>query len=97
MQRKPVKLDVSENIRLMEFAASQDISIDVFGHKFPNIGVVEAEHSLGLAYQDGVGVLRDVQKAFDYYTRGIKHGYGASANNIGFMYNAGCAKGSRLL
>lgn len=59
---KGVNLDVAEGIRLKKLAASQDISIDMFGMKMPNIGVVEAEHSLGLSYQEGVGVSQDYKK-----------------------------------
>lgn len=59
---KGVKLDVAESIRLMKLAASQDITVDMFGMKMPNIGVVEAEHSLGLAYDEGVGVPQDNRK-----------------------------------
>lgn len=59
---KGVTLNVAEAIRLMKLAASQDIYIDMFGMKMPNIGVSEAEHSLGLSYQEGVGVPQDYQQ-----------------------------------
>lgn len=86
---KGVKLNVAESIRLLERAASQDICMDVAGLKLPNIGVVEAEHGLGLSYQEGVGVPQDFQKALNWYTRAIKHGSGAAATNVGFMYDKG--------
>ncbi len=59
---KGVRIDVAESIRLMKLAAAQDICIDFFGVKAPNIGVVEAEHCLGLSYQQGVGVPQDFGK-----------------------------------
>lgn len=59
---KGVKLDVAEGIRLLRLAASQDISVEIRGMELPNIGVVEAEHSLGLSYQEGVGVPQNFQK-----------------------------------
>lgn len=59
---KGVKLDVAESIRLMKLAASQDISMNISGMKLPNIGVVEAEHSLGISYMEGVGVAQDFKK-----------------------------------
>ncbi|KAJ6626134.1 Secretory immunoglobulin A-binding protein EsiB, partial [Pseudolycoriella hygida] len=77
---KGVKLDVHESIRLFKLAASQDISVEVYGVKMPNIGVVEAEHSLGLSYHEG---------ALEWYHRAIKHGSGTSANNIGTIYESG--------
>lgn len=58
---KGVRINVAESIRLLKLAASQDISFDMFGRKMPNLGVVEAEHSLGLSYHDGVGVPQDFQ------------------------------------
>ncbi|KAG4066402.1 hypothetical protein HA402_007038 [Bradysia odoriphaga] len=86
---KGVKIDVAESVRLLKLAASQDICVDMFGIKMPNIGVKEAEHCLGLSYHDGIGVPQDFHKALEWYTRAIKHGSGVSANNIGFMYNNG--------
>lgn len=59
---KGVQMNVAESIRLLEVAASQDIYMDVKGVKMPNIGVMEAEHSLGLSYQDGIGVRKDYRK-----------------------------------
>lgn len=53
---KGVRINVPENIRLLKLAASQDIAVDTLGMKMPKIGVVEAEHSLGLASDDGDGV-----------------------------------------
>lgn len=59
---KGVNMNVAESLRLMELAASQDISINILGVTMPNIGVVEADHSLRLAYEEGVGVQMDFRK-----------------------------------
>lgn len=76
-------------IRLLELVASQDISTEVAGIKMPNIGVVEAEHSIGHSYHEGVGVQQDFGKTFDWFTQAIKDDIGVSANYIGTMYKSG--------
>lgn len=86
---KGVQKNVQESFRLLELAANQDIVIEMNGIKSPNIGVVQAEHMIGHRYHQGVGVGKDLQKAFEWYTRAIKHEGGMAANNIGIMYQIG--------
>ncbi|CAF4802743.1 unnamed protein product, partial [Rotaria socialis] len=57
-----VKKDMRMAIQLLEQAASQT---PIMSDKFPvpNVGVAEAEHSLGLHYETGVGVEMNYHKA----------------------------------
>lgn len=59
---KGVTMNVAESVRLMKLAASQEIYVSKFGMNVRNIGVIEAEHSLGLSYQIGVGVTKNLEK-----------------------------------
>lgn len=54
-----------------------------------NLGVAEAEHLLGIWYQEGIYVNRDYQIAVSYYERAIQHGFGISCNNLGSLYYDG--------
>lgn len=58
--------------------------------KVKNEGVSEAKHALGLAFYEGSGVPKNIQTAFDWWLRAFEEdGNGASANNIGIMYEEG--------
>ena len=45
-----------------------------------------AEGSLGLAYQFGFGVQRDIHKALDLLQSAANKGYGCAAHNLGTLY-----------
>ncbi|XP_037027921.1 uncharacterized protein LOC119068449 [Bradysia coprophila] len=81
-----ISQNLSAGIKNVMQAASQDISIDLMGTKILNVGVADAQHSFALLYMDGIGVKQDPRKAIAWYLKAIRHGSGASANNIGKMY-----------
>ncbi|CAF1228928.1 unnamed protein product [Adineta steineri] len=83
-----VKKDMQTTIRLLEQAAAQSHTISDKLH-IPNVGVAEAEHSLGLHYETGVGVEMNYKKAVEWYQRASDHGSATAANNLGLMYGAG--------
>ncbi|CAF1564193.1 unnamed protein product [Adineta ricciae] len=83
-----VKKDIQLSYKLLEQAAAQSPQHPVLPH-LPNVGVAEAEHSLGLRYADGVGVHKNLATAAYWYERGAKHGCANSANNLGVMYLEG--------
>jgi len=76
------KKDFKKAFELLEKAASQA----PIGNEIPKVGVVEAEHSLGLHYFEGIYVEKDYNMAVYWYERASQHGYGLSANNLGLMY-----------
>ncbi|CAF1449022.1 unnamed protein product [Adineta steineri] len=75
-------------IQLFEKAAAQSHTISDKS-PIPNVGVAEAEHSLGLCYETGVGVEINYKKAAEWYQRASDHGSAPAANNLGLMYGAG--------
>ena len=46
----------------------------------------EAEHSIGLGYEEGTFTEKNLQMAVNWYEKAISHGNGLSANNLGLMY-----------
>ena len=44
---------------------------------------------LGMAYENGRGVERDIEKALEHYRKAAESGYAAAENNLGRMYLAG--------
>ncbi|CAF1290431.1 unnamed protein product [Adineta steineri] len=83
-----VKKDMRTTIQLFEKAAAQSHTISDKS-PIPNVGVAEAEHSLGLCYETGVGVEINYKKAAEWYQRASDHGSAPAANNLGLMYGAG--------
>lgn len=54
-----------------------------------NDGDNEASLLLGFAYQDGIGVNEDYQKAFEYHSKAAAEGNAAAINALGLMYSHG--------
>jgi uncharacterized protein len=84
-----VKVDYKMAISLLKQAASQNPFRNIAGMDIPNVGVAEAEHSLGLAYDEGVYVDKNTRIAAEWYEKAVKHNYGNSANNLGMLYMHG--------
>ncbi|CAF1323790.1 unnamed protein product [Rotaria magnacalcarata] len=59
-----------------------------------NIGVAEAENSLGIMYRDGAGVDVDRTKATQYFQQAAEHGSPEGQNNFGIalLYGLGIKK-----
>jgi TPR repeat protein len=89
MKGQGVKIDYPTAIGLLKQAADQPEFVTICGQKIENIGVKEAEHSLGLAYQQGTFVEKDNSIAAIWYERAVKHQNGDSANNLGLLYVGG--------
>ncbi|CAF1935274.1 unnamed protein product [Rotaria magnacalcarata] len=83
-----VQIDMQTSIRLLEQAAAQNPTMSD-KCPIPNVGVAEAEHSLGLHYEMGVGVEMNYHKASQWYQRASDHGSSTAANNLGLMYEEG--------
>lgn len=80
-----VKKDHSFAVKLLEQAASQPAEHPTLPGR-PNIGVAEAEHSLGLRYYEGVVVSKNPSIAAMWYQRAVDHGSAEAANNLAIMY-----------
>ena len=97
-----VKKDHNRALELLEQAAGQSPEDPQFKGR-PNVGVAEAEHSLGLRYYEGISVQKNPGTAAYWFQRGVVHGCAASANNLGLMYLDGtgirqdCEKAEQLL
>ncbi len=68
-------LDNTEAVRSLRGAAEQ--------------GDAEAQHRLGVKYQNGQGVPRDYSKAIKWYRMAVEQGHSGTMNNIGVMYYQG--------
>ena len=51
--------------------------------------VVEAMFTLGMMYEQGIGVNRDEEKAFQYYLQSAEGGYEDAQYRIGSIYLEG--------
>ena len=49
-------------------------------------GFGEAAFNLGILYEDGLGVERDMARALGYYRRGAEHGSGKAQFRLGTLY-----------
>ncbi len=49
-------------------------------------GDAEAQNNLGVAYESGSGVLKDMKKAIKYYKLAADQGYGDAQYNLGVCY-----------
>lgn len=78
-----VRKDFSRALELLREAAKYD-AFDKFNR--PVVGVMEAEHSIGLGYEEGTFTEKNLQMAKHWYEKAILHGNGLSANNLGLMY-----------
>jgi len=74
---------------LLKEAANKPPTIKQFSREVPNVGVAEAEHSLGIAYQEGIYVSKSCVTAAIWYQRAIDHGNSFAANNLGLLYMYG--------
>ncbi len=85
MKGKGVKLDFKMAISLLKKAS--ELSPFRNGEmKIPNVGVAEALHALGLAYEEGAYVERNYPLAADYFEKAVKLNYANSANNLGILF-----------
>jgi TPR repeat protein len=83
-----VKKDHKMAFKLLQQAAAQP-SQHPKSKDLPNVGVAEAEHSLGLRYAEGVVVHKNLSIAAQWYQRATDHGSAESANNLALMYEYG--------
>ena len=84
-----VKIDYKLAISLLKRASSQNHMRNIPGMSILNVGVAEAEHSLGLVYNEGRYVDKDTRIAAQWYEKAVKHNYSNSANNLGILYMNG--------
>nr|XP_047130314.1 uncharacterized protein LOC124810111 [Hydra vulgaris] len=81
-----VKKDFEAALSLLNEAAKQEPTRKLMGFEIPNDGVKEAEHKLGLLYQEGTYVPKNILVASYWYQLAIEHGNPQSANNLGLFY-----------
>jgi len=56
---------------------------------YPAQGNSQAQHHLGYMYQFGIGTVKNLKKAFEYYEKAANQGYAHSQYNLGIMYEKG--------
>ena len=83
-----VKKDHQLAFKLLKQAAAQPAE-HPFMAGFPNLGVAEAEHALGLRYSEGIAVQKNYSTAASWYGRASDHGSAQAANNLALMYQNG--------
>jgi len=52
-------------------------------------GLADAQANLGWLYQAGLGVEKDIQKAYQWYTKAADQGQAVAQNNLGVLYEYG--------
>ncbi|RNA15295.1 Sel1 domain repeat-containing [Brachionus plicatilis] len=80
-------------ISLLKNAASQPAQKKFGMNDIPVVGVAESQHLLGIIYQQGIYVSKNMAQAIEYYQMAVNNGNGRSANNLGllFLYGDGVA------
>ncbi|XP_035708241.1 uncharacterized protein LOC110850052 isoform X2 [Folsomia candida] len=89
---KGVQRNMVESFQLFLRAADRPRLMEILpgtGVKTRRIGVMEAQHALGLHFEtDGI-LGRDYHQAYNWYTKALLNGSGPSANNLGLMFSEG--------
>lgn len=83
-----VKKDFKTAFNLLKQAAQKSPTRKLAGNEIPNVGVAEAEHSLGIFYQKGIYIEKNIEIAIEWYNRAIEHGNDSAANNLGALYTS---------
>jgi TPR repeat protein len=63
---------------------------------YPAQGNTQAQHHLGYMYQFGIGTVKNLKKAFEYYEKAANQGYAHSQYNLGIMYYGGTGTSKNL-
>ncbi len=67
-------------------AANMTPKVKILGQEVERVGVRQAQHSLGLMFQEGICGKIDLEKSLFWYKKAVENGSHPSANNIGLMY-----------
>ena len=91
--------DLMKAKKLFEEAVSQKPYVQVGKKVMPNVGVAEAECTMGILYRDGLGVDKNVELAFKWFLRSAQHGCASAQNNLGIylLSGKGCSKNLEAL
>ncbi|XP_065639985.1 uncharacterized protein LOC136072656 [Hydra vulgaris] len=81
-----VKKDFKVALTLLNQAAKQKPTRILMGKEIINVGVRDAEHTLGLVYEEGIYVPKNLKVACEWYSLAVEHGSPHSANNLGLIY-----------
>ncbi len=81
-----VMKDFKSAFNLLKLAAQKSPTRKLCGLEIPNVGVAEAEHSLGILYEQGIYVEKDISISITWYKRAVEHGSDSAANNLGLIY-----------
>ncbi|PAA54040.1 hypothetical protein BOX15_Mlig026018g1 [Macrostomum lignano] len=81
--------DSKKYINLCHQAAGQKPYLDDGSAIFRNVGVAEAENSIGMAYRDGLTVDQDNKLAFEWFVKSAQHGCPSGMNNLGVALENG--------
>ncbi|KAF9080641.1 hypothetical protein BGX23_001851, partial [Mortierella sp. AD031] len=52
-------------------------------------GNANAQHIVGVMYQEAMGVPRSYSKAMEWYLKAANQGFAAAQHKLGFMYDVG--------
>ncbi|CAF0868108.1 unnamed protein product [Brachionus calyciflorus] len=83
---KGVKQDLTSAIEMLKNAASKPPTRKVGNSDVPIVGVAESQHFLGILYQQGIYVIKNMALAIDFYEKAAANGSSKSANNLGLLY-----------
>ncbi|CAF0777020.1 unnamed protein product [Brachionus calyciflorus] len=86
---KGVKLDNQLAVNLFKQASSKSPVLKYKNSEVPVFGVVESKHALGIMYEYGMYVNKNISLAIEYYQSAVDQGSIESANNLGLLYMSG--------
>lgn len=91
MTEKPLfdQEDVNFSSGMAAFAAKQFSRAMQFLSPLADKGNLEAQHRLAIMYQNGLGVVRNEQLAFEWMLKAAQQGHALAQHGIGFMYMEG--------
>ncbi|CAL8124880.1 unnamed protein product [Orchesella dallaii] len=85
-----VEQDLEKAHQLYLEAGSKSSKIVGLTNKFRrNLGVVNAQHALGLLYENGLPVEQDYEKAAEWFKKASENGVAESATCLGYLYRDG--------
>ena len=84
---KGVKQNFQTALSLLENAAGRSAFKNIYKYlKIPVVGVAESQHLLGIIYQEGIYLAKNIALAIHYYEMAVNNGFAGSANNLGILY-----------
>lgn len=81
-----LKKSIADAMALLERAARMPLTMQLFNQTVPRNGVVEAQYNLGMLYDRGTRIPRNLDKAIEWYTMASQNGSAEASCDLGNIY-----------